>query len=110
MNAARAVGFAKEAGFKDWAGIGLGALGAGLGAAGAVMAHRTRGDVDVMRQQSRAADTLHSAMLYETRTGQRISPAMRQQIGVGYMRANQAYRNRFGQAHKVEESDENDEK
>ena len=88
-------GFVKEAAGKDLLGIGLGALGAAAGTAGLVQAHRTRKDVGVMRQQSRAADALHSAMLFEARTGQRIPPGMRTQIGQNYMSANQSYRRRF---------------
>ena len=96
MTTALAVGFAKEASKKDMIGIGLGALGAATGTAGLVQAQRTRKDVKVMRHQSRAADTMHSAMLYEARTGQSIPRPMKQQIGRGVMSANQAYRRRFG--------------
>ena len=98
MNTARTSGFAKEAGLKDWAGIGLGALGLAVGGAGLYMAGEGRKDTSTMRHQSRAADALHSAMLFESRTGQRLQPGMRKQIGVNYMKANQQYRGRFGQA------------
>jgi hypothetical protein len=96
MNTALASGFVKEAAKKDMIGIGLGALGAATGAAGLVQAQRTRKDVTVMRGQSRAADSLHSAMLYEARTGQKIPTEMRTSIGKNYMAKNQAFRRRFG--------------
>ena len=93
MNTAFAIGFVKEASKLS---IGLGALGTAVGAAGLVQAQRTRKDMNVMRGQSRAADALHSAMLFEGRTGQKIPANMRVQIGTNYMTANQAYRRRFG--------------
>lgn len=96
MDTAVVAGFVKEASKKDLIGLGLGAVGAAAGTAGLVQAQRTRTDMKAMRARNTAADALHSAMLYEARTGQRISPDMRAQIGQNYMAANQAYRRRFG--------------
>jgi hypothetical protein len=98
MNTARTSGFVKEAGLKDWAGVGLGALGVAVGGAGLYAARESRQDTETMRRQSRAADALHSAMLFESRTGQRLQPGMRKRIGINYMKANQRYRRRFGHA------------
>lgn len=93
-----AAGFVKQASGKDIVSIGLGALGAGLGTAGLVTAVKSRRDMKAMREQSRAADALHSAMLYEARTGRRIPDSMRRQIGTGYMAADKAYRDRFSRS------------
>jgi len=81
-------------------GLGLGVIGAGAGTAGLIQSHRTRKDMAAMRGRNQAADALHSAMLYEARTGQRIPGSMRAQIGQRYMSANQAYRQRFGKKQK----------
>jgi hypothetical protein len=98
MNIVLASGFAKEAkqaSVKSWVGAGLGALGTGLGAGALVQGQRTRTDMGAMRGRNRAADALHSAMLFEARTGQKIPAEMRTRIGTDYMKANQAYRARF---------------
>ena len=106
MNSTHASGFSKEASGLAWTGIGLGALGVGLGGAAAYHAHKTQGDMGVMRQQSRAADSLHAAMLFEGRTGRKLNRSMRTRIGKGFQEANQAYRARFNQGHTLDENDE----